>query len=419
MHNTGQTGGTVDADLDALEAWNIHTGSPSIVVAIIDTGIDYNHDDLSANIWTNEDEIPDNGIDDDANGYTDDYRGWNFTVPESEPLAKDPMDDSGDVYHGTHVAGTIGAKGNNNIGGVGVCWEVKLMALKAGNSAGEFTTAAIIDAIDYATRNGARLFNNSYAGPENSQSVLMAIDRARASGKLFIAAADNHNSNNDLYPRYPASYDLDNIISVLATDHNDLKASYSNFGPYSVDVGAPGGTDPSQAIYNIYSTKKNNAYQFLAGTSMASPHVAGEAALIWAHRPSLNWWQVKNILMKSVDPKGSLWGKVGTEGRVNAYNALTRPTPNLPAAPSNLGAAGYGCDIKLTWNDNSNNEDGFEIYRKSGYVFTLIDWTGPNVREYWDRDLLPGTYYYYIRAYNQYGNSQKTLQQGAKAFQCQ
>jgi subtilisin family serine protease len=225
LRNTGQTGGTSDADIDAPEAWDIHKGSSSIVVAVIDSGIDFDHDDLQANVWTNPGETgggkENNGIDDDGNRYIDDWRGWNFVGGNNNPVdTYDP------IYHGTHVSGTIGAKGNNGIGVVGVCWTVKLMALRAGNTA-QFTSA-----IDYSTFNGARISNNSWGVPE-SDTLLSAIERARTNGKLFIAAAGNDNSNNDADPVYPASYDLDNIISVLATDHSDLKAPYSNWGPYS------------------------------------------------------------------------------------------------------------------------------------------------------------------------------------------
>jgi len=423
LHNQGlpnQGNGTPDADIDAPEAWSIHTGSSNVVVAVIDTGIRYDHLDLQDNIWTNPGETgggkENNNIDDDGNGKIDDWRGWNFVSGNNNPL-----DNNSAYYHGTHVAGTIGAKGNNNKGVVGVCWNVKLMALKAGNSSGEFTSSNIINAIDYSTNKGARLSNNSYAGTTYSQAVLEAIYRAQSSGKLFIAAAGNDGVNNDLIPHYPASYDLDNIVSVAATDHFDNKAGYSDLGPYSVDVGAPGGTDLTEdTSYNIYSTKlEPDSYRYLDGTSMASPLVAGEAALIWAHRPSLNWWQVKNLIMKSVDPKDSLFYFVNSGGRINAYNALTRPTPNLPTAPSNLIAWPFDCDIKLTWTDNSNNENGFEIHRKQGYVFHLIGTTGANVTTSWDYELPPGHYYYYLRAYNSYGTSQKTLQQGATATQCQ
>jgi subtilisin family serine protease len=357
-------------------------------VAVIDSGIDYNHEDLQANIWTNPGETgggkETNGIDDDANGYIDDWRGWNFVYNSNNP-----MDDYSPNYHGTHVAGTIGAKGNNSKGVVGVCWNVKLMALKWLDWIGDGTTANAIRAIDYSTANGARLSNNSWHVP-NSSSLLSAIERAQTSGKLFISSAGNWNKNND------------------------NKSSFSHYGRYTVDVGAPGGTDDSQNSYNIYSTKSGNAYLYLHGTSMAAPHVAGQAALIWAHRPALNWWKVKTIIMKSVDYKSSLSGKCASGGRINAYSALITPTPNLPSAPTNLKALVYGSDVKLTWKDNSANESGFEIYLKNGYVFVLYDWTGPNVTTYWDYDLSPGYYTYYVRAYNQDGNSTKTLYVTAK-----
>lgn len=422
LRNTGQSGGTVDADIDASNAWDIHKGSMGVVVAIIDTGVDYNHPDLQANIWTNPGETgggkETNGIDDDGNGYVDDWRGWDFQA--AYPGDNDPMDGNGldGAYHGTHVAGTVGAKGNNGQGVVGVCWNVKLMALRFLDWTGEGTTANAIRAIDYATYNGAHLSNNSYGG-YGGESYEGAIERARSNGKLFIAAAGNASINTDYTSHYPSCCDIDNVISVLATDHNDNLAPYSNFGPYSVDVGAPGGTeDTTQGNYNIYSTKKDNAYQYHAGTSMASPHVAGLVALIKAHRPSLNWWQVKTILMKSVDPKSSLSGKCATQGRINAYSALTTATPNLPAAPSNLNAQAFGCDIRLTWTDNANNESGFYVYRKNGNIYVQIGATGPNETTYWDLELPSGTWSYYVRAYNSDGTSQKTLVKSIKLIGC-
>jgi subtilisin family serine protease len=428
LRNTGQSGGTPDADIDATNAWDIEQGySRDIVVAVIDTGIDYTHPDLADNIWKNLGEWgggkENNHIDDDGNGYVDDWRGWDFSYT---PGDNDPMDDDDAWwlpendpnryrYHGTHVAGIIGAKGHNNQGIAGVCWNVKLMALKWLNIYDQGDTANAIRAIDYATYNGAHLSNNSWIILD-SKSAEAAVDRARASGNLFIAAAGNDNRNNDTTSVYPASYDLDNVIAVLATDHNDNKSPFSNFGWYSVDVGAPGGTDASQSNYNIYSTQKNNRYQYHSGTSMAAPVVAGLVALIKAYRPSLNWWQVKTIIMQSVDPKSSLSGKCSTGGRVNAYNALTKPTPNLPAAPTNLRAQVIGSDVKLTWTDNSGNENGFYIYRKTGSIFVQFDYTGPNETTYWDIDLPPGTYCYYVRAYNQDGASQKTLHRCAKVY---
>jgi subtilisin family serine protease len=412
LRNTGQTYGTVDADIDAPEAWDICTGSSSVVVAVIDSGINYNHDDLQANIWINQGEIGGgkmtNDIDDDGNGYIDDWHGWNFYNGTNNP-----MDTYEPLFHGTHVAGTIGAKGDNGNGVTGLCWTVKLMALKA------FDTAQFVNAIDYATDNGAYISNNSWDVP-NSGSLEDAINRARTNGRLFVCAAANDNKNIDNSPVYPACYDLDNIISVLATDHNDQRSPYSNWGAYSVDVGAPGGTDfyPDQGIRNIYSTKNDNGYQYMSGTSMASPQVAGLVALIKAHHPGWNWWQVKTILMNSVDTKGSLSGKCLTQGRINAYNALIASTPNLPAAPSNLNAQAFGCDVRLTWTDNSNNESGFYIYRKNGNIYVQMGYTGPNETTFWDYELPSGTYSYYVRAYNTDGTSLKCPVKSIKLTGC-
>lgn len=188
------------------------------------------------------------------------------------------MDDNSDVYHGTHVAGTIGAVGNNGVGVAGVNWNIKLMALKFLNSQGWGSTENAIKAIDYSTNNGANLSNNSWGNYIYDQALSNAINKARQAGKLFIAAAGNDDRNTDENPHYPSGYIHDNIISILATDHNDNKAGYSNYGKTSVDIGAPGGSDTS-SVENIYSTKHSNAYRYLAGTSMANPHVAGVAAL--------------------------------------------------------------------------------------------------------------------------------------------
>jgi len=295
------------------------------------------------------------------------------------------------------------------------------MALKWINSNGEGNTANAIRAIDYSTANGAHLSNNSWHVADSS-SLHAAINRAQTNGKLFFASAGNDdNRNNDYYPHYPSNYDLENIVAVLATNHNDNKPYYSNFGLYSVDLGAPGGTDNTQNTYNIYSTCTGNSYRYLAGTSMAAPHVAGVAALVWGHRPNLNCWQVKTIIMNSVDPKDSLTGKCSTQGRLNAYNALTTPTPDLPAAPSNLSAYGwdYCEEVHLTWQDNSDNEDGFKIYRKVGNIFMQLDSVGPNVTTWTDRGLWCGQLWcYYVRAYNQDGNSPKSYVACAKTKPC-
>jgi subtilisin family serine protease len=222
LHNVGQTSGTGDADIDAPEAWDVTRGSAAVVVGIIDTGIDYTHPDLAANSWVNTAEIPGNGIDDDGNGYVDDVRGWDFVNNDN-----DPMDDH---YHGTHCAGTIGAVGNNGIGVVGVCHTVKLMALKFLSSSGSGYNSDAVEAVAYATANGATLTSNSWGGGGYSQALKDAIDAAGAAGKLFVAAAGNNSQDTDSVAFYPSCYSSPNIIAVAATDHNDALASFSNYG---------------------------------------------------------------------------------------------------------------------------------------------------------------------------------------------
>jgi subtilisin family serine protease len=266
LHNTGQSGGTPGADINAPEAWNITTGDTNIVVGVIDTGIDYLHPDLAQNIWTNWDEIPGNGIDDDNNGYIDDVHGWDFFNNDN-----DPMDDY--HSHGTHVAGIIGAVGNNIAGVAGVAWKVRLMPLKFIGSAGWGILSAELSAIEYAIDNNAKITNNSYRQNYYQQAERDAIYSADTAGMLFIAAAGNDAINADIIPQYPASYDLENIISVAAADRYGELASFSNWGMNNVDLVAPG--------KDIISTAIGSNYFNMSGTSMASPFVSGIAALIW------------------------------------------------------------------------------------------------------------------------------------------
>lgn len=288
--------------ISAPKAWDTYTGSKNVVVGIIDTGINYNHPDLSGNIWVNPDEIANNGIDDDNNGYIDDINGWNFVSNNNKPL-----DDNG---HGTHVSGTIGAVGNNGVGVVGVAWNTQIAALKFLDSTGGGYTSDAILAINYAAEEGFEILNNSWGGGSFSQSLKNAID---AYSGVFIAAAGNEGRNNDSTPSYPASYTSSNIISVAATTSTDAKASFSNYGKTSVDLGAPG-----NAIYSTYL----NSYATLSGTSMATPHVAGAAALIKSYNPSLTTAQIKSILLSNVDAVSSLNGKTVTGGRLNVAKAL-------------------------------------------------------------------------------------------------
>jgi len=334
LHNTGQGGGTVGADIDASDAWDINTGNSDFVVGVIDTGVDYNHEDLAANRWTNPGEVAGNGIDDDGNGYVDDVYGIDAYNNDS-----DPFDDHG---HGTHCAGTIGAVGNNGKGVVGVNWNVKIMALKFLSSGGSGYTSDAIECLNYAVmmRNtygvDIRLTSNSWGGGGYSQALGDAIEASKNAGMLFMAAAGNSSSDNDSSPHYPSSYDNENVIAVASTDRNDNLSSFSSYGATSVDLGAPGSS--------ILSTTPGNNYSFYSGTSMATPHVAGAAALIWARYPSYTFGVVKNLIMNTVDSLSSLSGKVVSGGRLNVYNALSC-SPGNPSMAVISPASGFAASV--------------------------------------------------------------------------
>jgi thermitase len=311
LNNTGQTGGTPDADVDAKEAWSITTGSPTTVVAVIDEGVDVNHPDLRGNIWVNTDEVPGNGVDDDRNGYVDDRNGYDFASDDASVYDPDPLNGGGDE-HGTHVAGTIAAQGNN---GTGVNWRASIMALKFVGPNGGYTSDAV-EALNYAVANGAMISNNYWGGRGSSLALQQAISRADATGHLFVAAAGSDGTNNDTTAHYPSTYTNANIISVAATDNNDRLASFSNFGASSVDLAAPG--------VNILSTLPGNRYGSYSGTSMATPHVTGVAALLKSQNPTLCDGQLKAQNLQFVESKNSLQGKVATGGRLNAAASLTQ-----------------------------------------------------------------------------------------------
>ncbi len=300
LNNTGQTGGTAGADINAPEAWSTTTGDAGVVVAVIDTGTDTNHPDLKNNLWTNPNEIAANGLDDDKNGYVDDVTGWDFY--NNDATVYDAAD--GDT-HGTHVAGTIAGEGNKDLGVVGVNWRAKIMPLKFLGPNGGYTSDAV-EALNYAVAKGAKISNNSWGGGGYSQALKDAIARADASGHLFVAAAGNGGSDgvgddNDATPSYPASYDNPNIISVAATDSKDALAGFSNYGAASVDLSAPG--------VGILSTLPGDTYGSYSGTSMATPHVSGAAALLKAKTPNADDATLKDQILKSADARSNLSGR--------------------------------------------------------------------------------------------------------------
>jgi subtilisin family serine protease len=334
MHNTGQTGGTPDADIDAPQAWDISTGNSQVVVAVIDTGVDYHHVDLADNMWINEPEYNGTpGVDDDDNGYIDDIYGYDFRNNDG-----DPMDDH---YHGTHCAGTIGAVGNNSEGVAGVCWDVRIMAVKFLSSGGSGSTEDAISCVQYTTLMGANLSSNSWGGGGYSQGLKDAIDAAGAAGMLFVASAGNDDEDTDVRPHYPSSYDSESLISVMSTNHSDSKSGFSNWGPVSVDLGAPGS--------DILSCQLGGGYKYASGTSMAGPHVAGACALLWSMNLAMTNAEVKDILIRTVDP--TLAGQCVSEGRLNLYNAIleTRaPWIHIEPEEGMIGA-GDSCDVSVTF----------------------------------------------------------------------
>lgn len=359
LYNTGQNGGTDDADIDAPEAWGIETGGHEVVIAVIDTGVDYNHEDLEANMWTNSGETAD-GKDTDENGFVDDIRGWDFANGDNDPFD--------DVGHGTHCAGTIGAVGDNGKGIVGVNWKVTIMPIKFLGLRGGTTANAILS-VKYAVDNGADIMSNSWGGGVYSVALEEAISAADDAGILFIASAGNNGKNTDRRKTYPAGYNIPNVISVAATDRNDELASWSNYGIETVDLGAPG-----VAIYSTVPTGScelcdSSGYKYLGGTSMACPHVAGAAGLIKAHYSNLTSDELKAKLLGGVDLISSLEEKTVTGGRLNAYNSLNNVGENLPPT-ANAGPDQTVYDVdgsgfeKITLNSSgsSDPEGGALLY---------------------------------------------------------
>jgi subtilisin family serine protease len=446
--------------IHAPQAWDVTTGSPTTVIAIIDTGIDYNHPDLFENVWINQAEIPksrlknlkdvdgdgiisfwdlnnpinqgpgkitdvngDGRIDAadilapmvlDANGndtgqggwafpgntqdgdtaHPNDFVGWNFANNTNNPF-----DDNG---HGTHVAGTIAAIGNNNVGVAGVNWKASLMPVKFLNASGSGSDVGAAAAIAYSIQHGARISNNSWSGGGGTtlfnavQSTSTADFGGGRIGQVFVAAAGNNGQNSDVSPAYPAAYNLPNVLSVAAINTDGGLASFSNYGPNTIKVAAPG--------VNVYSTTPNNSYGFRSGTSMATPHATGVAGLVLTQNPNLTAAQVVSRIVSTTTPDPALAGKTVSGGIVNAAAALA-PLSQLASPSGLIATAASSNQINLSWNDVSG-ETGFKIERSpngsSGW--TQIGTTAAGVTKFSDTGLAAGTTYFYrVRGTNAAG----------------
>ena len=367
LYNEGQNGGTANADINILPAWDLTTGEKSVVLGVIDTGVDYLHPDLANNMWVNSLEIPNNGIDDDGNGFIDDIHGINAINHSG-----DPMDDN---MHGTHVAGIMAAEHNNSIGVAGVAPNVSIAACKFLDASGSGDTASAIVCLNYfrdltlRSEDPVRVVatNNSWAGGPYSQALYDAIKEHQDEGILFVAAASNEGQNNDRVNTYPANYFLSNVISVAATDRNDRLATFSNYGKVSVDVAAPG--------VDIASTIPSNQYASLSGTSMAAPYVAGLAGLIASFDDTLPWYGIKNLILTSGEATDgasyTLSGRRILAIGTNGYGALScqdkglvkRKLPRASSITLNVGQSvklailSVNCD-KTTRSTSSADGDG-------------------------------------------------------------
>jgi thermitase len=363
LQNNGQSDaagqpGKAGSDIHVVPVWNEGiTGSKNVKVAVIDTGVDYLHPDLQANILKNEGEVPADGIDNDGNGFVDDVYGWNF----NQNIANG-MDDHN---HGTHCAGTIGGVGNNGFGVVGVNWNVSILPVKFLSAQGSGSLDAAMQSIQYATKMGVDIMSNSWGGGPYSQALFDVIEESKRQGILFVAAAGNESNDNDASPSYPASYQIDNVLSVAATDNRDQIASFSNYGRTKVHVAAPG--------VKILSTVTGNDYQVFSGTSMATPHVSGIAALMKAANPSYTYQQIKQTLIDTSDKVRGLSRKVVARGRVNVYNAIHGIVPVDQAPAENQWRDhGYTAESPHPYAENKSYVFSFDV-PNAKYVRVVFD----------------------------------------------
>lgn len=413
---------TLDADIDAPEAWAVTTDASQVIVAVIDTGITFTdlahtipHRDLQGNLWQNAAEAAGVlGVDDDGNGYIDDIYGIN-AITGTGDVYDDHFSGLGVASHGTHVAGSIGAVGNNGPAYesdvVGIGWSATIMPLKFLNSMGSGALSDGIECINYAIANGAQIINASWGSTIFDQALFDAIKVARDAGILFVAAAGNSGVDIDVTPHYPASYNLENIVAVAATGYNDELAlfpsgSRSNYGANSVDLGAPG--------LRIWSTVNPNVWGanvgWLDGTSMAAPQVSGTCALLWSYVISQNptYQQIRDQVLAtvdvpaynaSIDPSRYITDKTITGGRLNTFKALTGLF-----APTGFTAAPKGRLAALNWEDTNLVESGYEIWRSSSMTgaFYLVETVVANTTTYATGPLAKGHYRFFVRAINAY-----------------
>jgi subtilisin family serine protease len=385
MNNTGQVAGAISGvDIRALKAWGRTHGSTNIIVAVIDSGIRYTHEDLVANMWRNPGETPNNGIDDDHNGYIDDVHGIDVVNNDG-----DPVDTDG---HGTFCAGIIGAAGNNGKGISGVCWDVRLMGLKFMESSSGSTEGAV-RCIEYAVAKGAKILNNSWGTGAGTfdPGIKATLDAAGQAGVLCVFPAGNENGINiDEHPVYPACYDSTNIISVMSFDEKGGRANHSNFGAISVDVAAPG--------TNILTCTVTGNYGYRSGTSMAVPHVSGACALLYALNPQLDWRQVKQIILDSAERRDAFTGLCVTGGRLNLAQAAARVIPEEWLLKHGLSVNGSAdnadadADRMTNWDEwfaGTNPTNTFSVLQFEGAATLLtngnfrVSWQSVPGRRYW------------------------------------
>jgi subtilisin family serine protease/uncharacterized membrane protein len=402
LKNTGQPvnsgiGGVAGADIHATQAWDVSVGSTANVVAVIDTGIDYTHPDLASNVWSA------------PAAFTVTIGGVPITCPAGShgfnaiAMTCDPMDDHN---HGTHVSGTIGATGQNGVGVVGVNWVAQVMGIKFLDSSGSGSLADAISAIEFAigvkqafaSSGGAniRVLSNSWGGGDFSQALLDEIRAAASEDMLFVAAAGNNGFSNDLLPTYPASYDSPNVIAVAATTNTDARAFFSNYGAASVHLGAPG--------FDVLSTTIGGTYSFFSGTSMATPHVSGAAALVLS-RCQLDTAALKDVILSTVEPVAALKTITTSGGRLDVNSAI-RSCVAAPAAPSNLTASAGDGQVTLSWGP-ATGATGYDVGRSvaPGGPYQSV---ATHVRggTYVDTTVVNGTtYYYVVSAVNLVGGS--------------